>query len=53
MKYWRIRTEQDNNIHYMGIDEENYEKLFPYVFGEEHVADTWDTTVTICINQKK
>jgi hypothetical protein len=23
MKYWRMRTEKEENIHYSGIDEEN------------------------------
>lgn len=53
MKYWRVRTEQEKNIRYKGIDEKNYEKMFPYVFGEGEIANTWDNSVTICINQKK
>jgi hypothetical protein len=32
MKYWRLRTEEEKNIHYRAVDEENWEKLFPYLF---------------------
>lgn len=53
MKYWRMRTEKEKNIHYIGIDEENQEKLFPYLFGGERYLDVWDSSVTICINEKK
>lgn len=53
MKYWRVRTEKEKNIHYKGIDEKNSEKLFPYLFGGESYANSWDSSITICINEKK
>lgn len=53
MQYWRMRTEKVKNVHYRGIDEKNEEKLCPYLFDGESYADSWDSSLTIRIDEKK
>jgi hypothetical protein len=53
MKYWRMRTEKEENIHYSGIDEENNMKLCPYLFEGKSYANSWDSSIILGINKRR